>query len=217
MQVFVAIERITGKYGKNVRILSDGYSTTKGLDDLGDIIKKFQLLHTRIRDGLIENIRYNYQSNPSFELNPILSVEESIIQTDKGRGMFQDIYYALVKIIFDEKDILRDIGHKLMKEILSSHKKIASIDWEKYEVSLHSSAKERLSEHHKHPFYKEMEEALKRAIVIYIGKVENYIKDFSDPNWGVEDKKEPGDKKEKETLASLLDRTVKRVAEKKKK
>lgn len=215
-----------GVYSKqHIRTLSDGYSTIKGLSDMEDIIRKLELLHARIRDGLIENIKYNYQNDPNFELNPILSVGEAITQTDDGRGMFQDIYYALIKIIFDEKDILKDIGYTLMKDILSSHKKIASIDWKKYEVSLHSSVKERLSEYHKHPFYNEMEEALKRAIVIYIGKVENYIRDFSDPNWGVEDKKKSGDKKSKEdekedeknTLTSLLDRTVKRVAEKKKK
>jgi|GEM_PF-6384006 len=170
-----------------------------------DIIRKLELLYARIRDGLIENIKYNYQSNHQSDLNPTLSVEEAINQTHADRKIFQAIYYALIRILSDEKDIFDDT---LMKGILSSPKKIASIDWKKYEVSLHSSVKERLSEYHKHPFYTEMEETLKRAIVIYIKKVEKYIGEFSDPSFGVGDKKE--------TLGSLFESIKKRIVEKKK-
>lgn len=195
-----------GAYSKqHIRTLSDGYSTIKGLSDMEDIIRKLELLYARIRDGLIENIKYDYQSNHKSDLNPEASVEEAINQTHANRKIFQAIYYVFIRIISDEKDVFDDT---LMKGILSSPKKIASIDWKKYEVSLHSSVKEKLSEYHKHPFYNEMEETLKRAIIIYIKKVEKYIRDFSDPSSGAGDKKE--------TLGSLFESIKKKIVDQKK-
>lgn len=71
-----------------------------------------------------------------------------------------------------------------MIDIVASHDKTVSIDWQnKYKVSLYKSAEAKLFEYQKHPFYSEMVETLKKAFVIYIKKVEEYTKKFTDSRW----------------------------------
>lgn len=116
LQVFVAIERITGKYSKNIRVLATAYDNIKGLNDTEDMIRKLNLLYARIRDGLMENIRYNYQSNPSFALNPEVSVKEAIRQTHADMGIFKTLHYALLKLldrkVFDEEMMIQMLAYR---------------------------------------------------------------------------------------------------------
>lgn len=134
----------------------------------------------RIKEGLIEKLLCEYQSNPRFDLNPAVSVSKAIKDTCDNRGPLQRIYHALVRLVL-EKDAFNE---KLMVDIVASHNKTVSIDWQnEYKVSLHKSAEAKLFEYQKHPFYNEMVETLKKAFEIYIEKVEEYTKKFTDSRW----------------------------------
>lgn len=195
------METVTKQYRDNIGNLSERYDVVKGFSDMIDVIRKLELIYIRIQDRLTRDVGTNYRKNQNFDLNPIVSVEEAICQTHKNMGIFQTIHYLFMKILH-KQDVFDDV---LMKEVLASPQKMVSIDWKAYKVlSFHKPLKKSLSEYEKHPLYGKMTKTLEDAIIIYVKKVEDHVKTFSDSSWG--------SGKEKETIETLLGDIKKRIA-----